>query len=162
MSVPASREQVKQTIREVADIVQVIGEHVELKRAGVRYTGLCPFHAEKTPSFSVNPQGQFYHCFGCGESGDVFSFVMKYHHLEFPEALKLLARKFHVDLPERQLTDAEQEQLRRRQSLYEANEAAAVVYQQCLNEERHAAPARAYLEPRGVPAADGTADSRCR
>ena len=134
MSVPASREQVKQTIREVADIVQVIGEHVELKRAGVRYTGLCPFHAEKTPSFSVNPQGQFYHCFGCGESGDVFSFVMKYHHLEFPEALKLLARKFHVDLPERQLTDAEQEQLRRRQSLYEANEAAAVVYQQCLVE----------------------------
>ena len=153
MSVPASREQVKQTIREVADIVQVIGEHVELKRAGVRYTGLCPFHAEKTPSFSVNPQGQFYHCFGCGESGDVFSFVMKYHHLEFPEALKLLARKFHVDLPERQLTDAEQEQLRRRQSLYEANEAAAVVYQQCLVEERHAAPARAYLEQRGVPAA---------
>ena len=153
MCVPASREQVKQTVREVADIVQVIGEHVELKRAGVRYTGLCPFHAEKTPSFSVNPQGQFYHCFGCGESGDVFSFVMKYHHLEFPEALKLLARKFHVDLPERQLTDAEQEQLRRRQSLYEANEAAAVVYQQCLVEEQHAAPARAYLEQRGVPAA---------
>ena len=153
MSVPASREQVKQTVREVADIVQVIGEHVELKRAGARYTGLCPFHAEKPPSFSVNPQGQFYHCFGCGESGDVFSFVMKYHHLEFPEALKLLARKFHVDLPERQLTEAEQEQLRRRQSLYEANEAAAAVYERCLGEERHAAPARAYLEQRGVPAA---------
>ena len=153
MSGLTSREQVKNTIREVADIVQVIGEHVELKRAGARFTGLCPFHAEKTPSFSVNPQGQFYHCFGCGESGDVFSFVMQYHHLDFPEALKLLARKFHVDLPERQLTDAEQEQLRRRQSLYEANEAATVVYHQCLREERSAAPARAYLEQRGVPAA---------
>ena len=95
------RDEIKNRVREAADIVQVIGECVELKKAGVRFTGLCPFHAEKTPSFSVNSQGQFFHCFGCGESGDVFSFMMKYHHLTFPDALKDLAKRYHIDLPER-------------------------------------------------------------
>ena len=100
MTLLPQRDEVKNRIREIADIVQIIGESVELKRAGSRYTGLCPFHAEKTPSFSVNPQGQFFHCFGCGESGDVFSFVMKYHRLSFPEALKELAKRYQIDLPE--------------------------------------------------------------
>ena len=103
------QETVKNTVKEAADIVEVIGEHVALKRAGLRYTGLCPFHGEKTPSFSVNPQGQFYYCFGCGASGDVFSFVMQYHHIDFPEALKQLAGRYHIDLPERQMSAAEQE-----------------------------------------------------
>ena len=139
-------------VKEAADIVQVIGEHVELKRAGTRLTGLCPFHAEKTPSFSVNPQGQFYHCFGCGDSGDVFSFVMKYHRMEFPEALKELARKFHVDLPEdRQLNEAEQARLRQREAVYAANEQAALIYRACLDDERLGKPARNYLAQRGVP-----------
>ncbi len=140
-------------VKEAADIVQVIGEHVDLKRAGTRFTGLCPFHAEKTPSFSVNPQGQFYHCFGCGESGDVFSFVMKYHRMEFPEALKELARKFHVDLPEdRPLSETEQARLRQREAMYAANEQAAVIYRDCLDDERLGKPARNYLAQRGVPA----------
>ncbi|RUM38735.1 MAG: hypothetical protein DSY58_01705 [Desulfobulbus sp.] len=78
------RDEIKNRIREAADIVQVIGECVELKKAGTRFSGLCPFHAEKTPSFSVNPQGQFFHCFGCGESGDVFSFMMKYQATIIP------------------------------------------------------------------------------
>jgi DNA primase len=99
------REEVKNRVREASDIVQVIGEYVELKKAGSRLTGLCPFHAEKTPSFSVNPQGQFFHCFGCGESGDVFSFLMKYDRLTFPEALKELARRYQNDLPEPKLSD---------------------------------------------------------
>lgn len=152
MAFANDRDQIKNRVKDAADIVQVIGEHVELKRAGTRFSGLCPFHAEKTPSFSVNPQGQFFHCFGCGESGDVFSFVMKYHHLEFPEALKILAQKFSVDLPERPLSEAEQAQLRQRESLYAANEAAVLVYQRCLDHPRLGRDARAYLEQRGVPA----------
>lgn len=146
------REEVKNRIRETADIVQVIGDVVELKKAGVRYTGLCPFHAEKTPSFSVNPQGQFFHCFGCGESGDVFSFIMKYHRLPFPEALKELAQRYHIDLPEPQLSDADRKRIRERELLYSANQEAAVIYRQCLVESPDAEHARRYLEKRGVHA----------
>ncbi len=153
MSPLSSREQAKNMVKEAADIVQVVGEHVELKRAGARLTGLCPFHAEKTPSFSVNPQGQFYHCFGCGASGDVFSFMMQYHHMEFPEALKELARKFHVDLPDdKPLSEAELARLRQREALYAVNERAAVIYQECLGNERLGKPGRNYLSQRGVPA----------
>ncbi len=151
MVVASNREQIKERVKDAADIVQVIGEYVELKRAGTRFSGLCPFHAEKTPSFSVNPQGQFFHCFGCGESGDVFSFVMKYHHMEFPEALKILAQKYSVDLPERQLSEAEQIQLRQREILYEANEATVVIYQRCLDHPQWGKAAKRYLEQRGVP-----------
>ncbi len=152
MSSTSSREQIKATVKDAADIVQVIGEHVELKRAGGRFSGRCPFHHEKTPSFSVNPQGQFYHCFGCGEHGDVFSFVMKFHHMEFPEALKVLAQKFGVEMPTRQLSETEQAQLRQRDLLYQANEEAVLVYQQCLRHPKWGKEARAYLERRGVPA----------
>ena len=145
------REEVKNQVREAADIVQVIGEYVELKKAGARFTGLCPFHAEKTPSFSVNPQSQFFHCFGCGESGDVFSFLMKYSRLTFPEALKELARRYQIDLPEQQLTDAEKQRLREREMLYRVNEEAARIYQQYLAESPEGAKARDYLRGRGVP-----------
>lgn len=151
MSVSFARDQIKSTVKEAADIVEVVGEVVELKRAGHRLTGLCPFHSEKTPSFTVNPQGQFYHCFGCGEHGDVFTFVMKYHHMEFPEALQTLAQKYGIEMAERQLTDAEKMQLRRREQLYEANEAAALLYQKCLRHPKLGKLARIYLEQRGVP-----------
>lgn len=152
MSGATRREQIKYAVKEAADIVQVVGEVVELRRAGTRLTGLCPFHSEKTPSFTVNPQGQFYHCFGCGEHGDVFAFVMQYHHLEFPEALKLLAQKYGIEMDERQLTAAEQEQLRRREQLYAANETAAQIYQRCLLDAKLGKVGRTYLEQRGVPA----------
>jgi len=151
MTSATSREQIKNLVKDAADIVQVVGEYVELKRAGVRFTGLCPFHAEKTPSFSVNPQGQFFHCFGCGESGDVLSFVMKYHRIDFPEALEMLARKYGIELPRRQLSETEQAQLRQREILYEANEAAVVAYQHCLQHPKLGKSARAYLEQRGAP-----------
>jgi len=151
MAFATSREQIKNVVKDSADIVQVIGEYVELKRAGTRFSGLCPFHAEKTPSFSVNPQGQFFHCFGCGESGDVFSFVMKYHHMDFPETLKMLAQKYSIDLLEPQLSEMEQVQLRQREILFEANEAAVVVYQHCLRHPKLGKLARSYLEQRGVP-----------
>jgi DNA primase len=145
------REEVKNRIRETADIAQVIGEVVELRKAGSRYTGLCPFHAEKTPSFSVNPQGQFFHCFGCGESGDVFSFMMKYHRLSFPEALKELARRYHIDLPEPRLSDADRKRIRERDLLYRVNREAAAMYRQYLVESPDAESARHYLAQRGVP-----------
>lgn len=146
-----SREEIKNRIRESADIVQVIGECVELKKTGVRFTGLCPFHAEKTPSFSVNPQGQFFHCFGCGESGDVFSFMMKYHHLTFPDALKDLARRYHIDLPERRMNDADRARMRQREQLYQVNRSASAIYQECLQNSAAAEGARRYLKERGVP-----------
>ena len=145
------RDEIKNRIRETADIVQVIGECVELKKAGTRFTARCPFHAEKTPSFSVNPQGQFFHCFGCGESGDVFSFLMKYHHLSFPEALKDLARRYNIDLPEPKMSDQDRARLRQREQLYRVNKEASAIYHDFLQHADAAASARAYLQKRGVP-----------
>ena len=78
-------------IKSGCNIVDVIGKEVKLKREGANYSGLCPFHGEKTPSFKVSEQKQFFKCFGCGESGDVIAFVMKYYHLDFMEAVKKLA-----------------------------------------------------------------------
>src|SRR5437763_6620092 len=83
-----------------ANIVQVVQEYVPLKRAGTTYKGLCPFHSEKTPSFHVNPEKGFFHCFGCGVGGDVFKFVELHEKLDFPEAVRMLAQKFAVALPE--------------------------------------------------------------
>ena len=88
-------------IRTRADIVEVIGAHVRLKRAGRNFVGLCPFHNEKTPSFSVNSERGFFHCFGCGAGGTVFNFVMRTEGLSFPEAIESLARRYGVTLPER-------------------------------------------------------------
>ena len=145
------QETVKNAVKDAADIVEVIGEHVALKRAGLRYTGLCPFHGEKTPSFSVNPQEQFYYCFGCGASGDVFTFLMEYLHVDFPEALKQLAGRYQIDLPERQMSAAEQEPIPQRERLYAALEAAARCYEKTLADTRLGLQAREYLQGRGVP-----------
>ena len=117
-------EQKKEEIRNAADIVQVIGEHVQLKRAGTNFTGLCPFHSEKTPSFTVFPQTQSFHCFGCGESGDVFAFLMKQQHLSFPEAMRELAARYSVELPSPQLTAADH----RLALLHQINAEAARLY----------------------------------
>ena len=151
MTAMDSRNEIKYRVREAADIVQVIGECVELKKTGARYTGLCPFHAEKTPSFSVNPQGGFFHCFGCGESGDVFSFMMKYHHMTFPDALKDLARRYHIDLPERKLSDQDRARMRQRENLYQVNREASTLFQSFLHNADGADAARKYLRERGVP-----------
>ena len=123
-----SWEDVKEKIKEQADIVQVIGEYVELKRSGVRYLGLCPFHTEKTPSFSVNQADQYYYCFGCQAAGDVFSFIMNYHRIEFNEALKLLADKYHIAIPEKKETAKHQAERQRRERLFQLNEKTAALY----------------------------------
>jgi DNA primase len=151
MSSKGAWDEARERVREVADIAQVIGEHVRLKKAGAGYTGLCPFHGEKTPSFSVNPQRQSFHCFGCHESGDVFAFMMKYHHMTFPEAFKELARRYQIDLPERNLSDAEQERMRQREQLYRVNKEAARLFHKTLVSSGQAQAARKYLQERGVP-----------
>jgi len=138
-------------IKEQADIVQVIGECVELKRAGVRFLGRCPFHNEKTPSFSVHPGQQFFHCFGCGASGDIFEFQMKYHNLDFPTAMKELARRYNVEIPERPQSPEEREKNRKRKAMYAVNEKAVAVFRKTLLHSDQAKVARQYLEERQIP-----------
>lgn len=138
-------------IKEQADIVQIIGENVELKKAGVRYLGCCPFHDEKTPSFSVHPGQQFFHCFGCGASGDVFEFQMKYNNMDFPTAMKELARRYQIVIPEKPMSPQEQEKRRKRKLMYAVNEKVVSIWKECLHKSGLAADARKYLEKRGIP-----------
>src|SRR3989442_723111 len=94
-----SSDNFKESLKQQADIVRIVGDYVKLKKAGAQnFSGLCPFHAEKTPSFSVHATRQFYHCFGCGESGDVFAFIQKVENITFPEAVRLLAQKRGVPM----------------------------------------------------------------
>jgi DNA primase len=144
-------DEAREQVREAADIVQVIGEHVQLRRAGTNFTGLCPFHGEKTPSFSVNPQRRSYHCFGCGESGDVFAFLMKQKNLSFPEAIQELARRYQVSLPEPKVDEAEQVRRRQRDLLHQINAEAAKLCSKFLKDAPQAEAARQYLRRRGVP-----------
>src|SRR5450631_4842878 len=95
-----SSDNFKETLKQQADIVRIIGDYVKLKKAGAQnYSGLCPFHGEKTASFSVHATRQFFHCFGCGLSGDVFSFVQKIENITFPEAVRAVAQKLGIALP---------------------------------------------------------------
>src|SRR5271167_4814663 len=109
-------------VRSRADIVEIVGAHVRLKRAGRNFVGLCPFHNEKTPSFSVSPERGFFHCFGCGAGGTVFNFVMRIEGLSFPEAVSSLAARYGVTLPERGESGAKPGE---RDSLFRANEVAS-------------------------------------
>jgi len=97
------------TVKQQADIVRVIGEYITLKKSGAQnFSGLCPFHQEKTPSFSVHATRQFYHCFGCGVSGDVLSFVQKIESVTFPEAVRLVAQKVGIPLPKQTYSSPEE------------------------------------------------------
>ena len=141
-------DQVEQ-VRARSDIVAVIGEHIPLKRAGKDYRALCPFHEEKTPSFYVVPSKGFYKCFGCGESGDLFSFVMKRMGLDFTEAVKYAGRKAGVPVREVKARPEFQDPNR---PLYEANAFAREYYRQQLTDEKTGRSAREYLEGRGIDA----------
>lgn len=133
-----------QDIKARIDIAGLIGETVRLKKAGVNFKGLCPFHAEKTPSFMVSPDRGTWHCFGCGEGGDAFEYVMKRENLDFAEALRALAARTGVQLKGRNPKDSQ-----KKQRLFEANKQAAAYFQAAL---QHAAgkSARAYLAKRGL------------
>ena len=139
-----------QRVKEAVQIVDIIGECVSLKRAGANMKGLCPFHAEKTPSFMVNPARQSFHCFGCGEGGDVFSFMMKYYNLTFPETLKQLAQRYHITLPAKHYSTEDQGKAEKRQRLFDANERAARMYHEYLLNHDGGAQARDYLKEREI------------
>jgi DNA primase len=132
-------------VRAASDIVEVIGERVALKRVGRNWTGLCPFHKERTPSFSVNPERQFYHCFSCKAGGDVFKFFQELEHMEFLEAVEMLSRRANIAIPERRGAGRGT-----RTPLLEALEAATTAYEQWLADPKQGAEARAYLERRGL------------
>lgn len=140
-----------QDVKQQADIVKIIGEYVRLKKAGAQnFSGLCPFHSEKTPSFSVHAGRQFFHCFGCGQSGDVFTFVQKIENVSFPEAVRSVAQKCGIPLPKREFHSQEEAaEHRQRSKLIELNETAAQWFQEQLQSGEGAA-ARTYLTGRGL------------
>jgi len=135
------------TVKQQADIVRIIGDYIKLKKAGAQnYSGLCPFHGEKTPSFSVHATRQFYHCFGCGVAGDVFSFVQKVENITFPEAVRLVAQKLGIPLPKATYSSpGEAKEAKIRAQLLDAQERAATFFQECLKRPE-GARAREYLQ----------------
>jgi DNA primase len=141
----------KETVRQQADIVRVIGDYIQLKKAGAKnFNGLCPFHNEKSPSFSVNIERQFFHCFGCGKSGDVFKFVQEREQISFPEAVRLIAEKVGVPLPKMQYSsESEAEDAGRRGRLIEMHERACKFFEDQLRRPE-GAHAREYLAGRGL------------
>jgi len=140
-----------QTLKQQADIVRVVGDYVSLKKAGAQnYSGLCPFHKEKTPSFSVHATRQFFHCFGCGKSGDVFKFVQELENISFPEAIRVVAQKMGVPMPKATFSsEGEARDARLRTALLEIHERAASFFQECLWRSE-GARAREYLIGRGL------------
>ena len=141
------------TLKQQADIVRIIGDYVKLKKAGAQnYSGLCPFHGEKTPSFSVHATRQFYHCFGCGVSGDVCSFVQKIENITFPESVRMVAQKLGVPMPKASFsTPGEAKEARLRGQLLDVHERAVAFFQECLRRPE-GAKAREYLQGRGLDA----------
>src|ERR1039458_2069427 len=133
-------------IKSKIDIVDLISEYVQLKRAGQNWKGLCPFHAEKTPSFTVSQAKQMFHCFGCSTGGDIFAFIMKHEHLSFQEALTLLAKKCGVTLPDaRGFRKTSERDEKVRSILHEARDYFSAQLGRSLK-------AASYIEGRGVTA----------
>jgi DNA primase len=141
----------KEEIRRRTDIVSLIGEYVTLKKAGRNYLGLCPFHQEKTPSFNVSPDKQIFYCYGCSEGGDVFSFLMKLNHLTFPEALRQLAGKVGIVIPERSMSPEEKDRYTLGEQIRQINGLAAEYFSRVLQSPAGEG-ARAYLQKRGIDA----------
>jgi DNA primase len=141
----------KENVKQQADIVRIVGDYVKLKKAGAQnYSGLCPFHNEKTPSFSVHASRQFFHCFGCGVSGDVFSFVQKLENITFPEAVRAVAQKLGIALPKVSYSSrAEAKEAKLRTVLLEVHEHACAFFQEYLKRSE-GAHAREYLAGRGL------------
>jgi DNA primase len=138
-----------QEVRERLDIVEVVSSYLSLKRSGANHLGLCPFHAEKTPSFNVNGPRQIYHCFGCGVGGDVFSFVMRMEGLSFPEAVRRLAERAGVEIAEEEATPEEERRREERDRLLRVSEVACDFYHHLMLEEPEGAAGRRYLRQRG-------------
>ena len=122
-------------VKQQADIVRVIGEYVRLKKSGQNFSGLCPFHQEKTPSFNVHPVKQIYHCFGCGVGGDVFKFVMELEKCTFPEAIRTVAEKCGIAIPKpRERSPEERRENQQRSLLVEMHRETAAFFARQLHE----------------------------
>ena len=138
-------------MKQQADIVRVIGEYVRLKKAAQNFTGLCPFHQEKTPSFAVHPVKQIYHCFGCGAGGDVFKFVMEMEKSPFPEAIRTVAEKCGIAIPKpRERSPEERRENQQRSALVEMHRETAAFFARALHDSPEGKVAAAYLEDRGL------------
>ena len=138
-------------VKQQADIVRVVREYVRLKKSGQNFTGLCPFHSEKTPSFAVHPVKQIYHCFGCGAGGDVFKFVMEMDRCEFPEAIRTVAEKCGIALPSpRDRSPEERKEQNQRATLVEMHKEAAAFFARQLQGTAEGKVARGYLADRGL------------
>jgi DNA primase len=138
-------------VKQQADIVRVVGEYVQLKKAGQNFRGLCPFHSEKTPSFNVHPARQIYHCFGCNKGGDVFSFVMEMEKCEFPEAIRVVAEKCGISIPApKPRSPEERRENQQRAVLTEMHREAQTFFVKQLQGTLEGKAARAYLEDRGM------------
>ena len=140
-------EEILTELRERAGIVEVVSAHVGLRKVGRNHLGLCPFHAEKTPSFTVNEERGIFHCFGCGAGGNVFTFLMRMESLPFPEVVERLARRYGVTLPEH---GADDPTARLRESMFRLNDQTARFFQRYLWEGAEGRPARDYLIERGI------------
>jgi DNA primase len=141
----------KETVKQQADIVRIVGDYVKLKKAGAQnFSGLCPFHNEKTPSFSVHSTKQYFYCFGCGVTGDVFSFVQKIENITFPESVRLVAQKLGIALPKVEFSSPQEaREARLRMVLLDIQERAVIFFQDYLKRPEGAG-ARAYLAGRGL------------
>jgi DNA primase len=138
-------------VKQQADIVRVVSEYVPLKKAGQNFRGLCPFHAEKTPSFNVHPMRQIYHCFGCGAGGDVFKFVMEMEKCAFPEAIQIVAEKCGIAIPRpKERSPEERKENQQRAALVEMHREAQAFFVKQLQGTAEGKLARAYLEDRGL------------
>src|SRR5687767_7490541 len=135
-------------IRHRASIVEVISDHVTLKKTGRNHMGLCPFHAEKTPSFTVSEEKGIYHCFGCQSGGSVFHFLMNYERLSFPEAVERLGKRYGISVENDRGPSADGGG--EREKLYRVNERVALNYQKLLRSHPEGRKAWAYLKDRGV------------
>ena len=139
-------------VRDRSNILEVVSDYVNLKKTGRNYKGLCPFHSEKTPSFMVNEEKQIFHCFGCGEGGDVFKFLMKAGNFSFPQAVEELARRFGVKLPSREPSPAQKRESERRDALFQINQMASDFFHEILTRRKEGEGARRYLAAREISA----------
>ena len=142
---------VAERVKQQADIVRVVGEYVRLKKTGKDFSGLCPFHQEKTPSFTVSPIKQIFYCFGCGKGGDVYNFVMDMEKCEFPEAMRIVAEKCGISIPRpKERSSAERKENQQRATLVEMHGVAQTFFVKQLEGTLEGKAARAYLEDRGL------------
>ena len=144
----------RETIDKILDatnIVDVVSEFVTLKKSGVNYKGLCPFHDDKTPSFMVSPTKQICKCFSCGEGGTAINFLMKHEQITYPEALRWLAKKYNIEIQEKELSDEEKQQQSDRESMFIVNEWAMNYFKDVLNNDPDGvAIGRQYFRSRGI------------